>query len=148
KQYTSEVRAGEPLQLYLEIPGPGEHLVQISMRKDGAEIDKWVLARGVAFQPRDEGPASHVVRGTPPPPFPAASTIATSDAADGSAFPAQPHCGEPPPGQPRDLRPLPGGFGVGRSTPARWIEQKLAEDTARDAAGTVLAATDFPLDES
>ena len=38
------------------------------------------------------------------------------------------HWGEPPPNQARDLRELPGGYGMGNSTLAAWIEQRMAED--------------------
>ena len=48
-------------------------------------------------------------------------------------FPA--HWGEPPAMQTRDIRPLPGGFGMGSGTLARWIEQKMAEDAAGGGVG-------------
>ena len=38
------------------------------------------------------------------------------------------HWGEPPAAQTKDLRPLPGGFGMGSSTLARWIGENLAKD--------------------
>ncbi|MDC0219218.1 protease inhibitor I42 family protein [Verrucomicrobia bacterium] len=43
-------------------------------------------------------------------------------------FPA--HWGAPPRIQTRDLRPLPGGYGRGSSTLAKWIQQNLAKDAA------------------
>jgi hypothetical protein len=38
------------------------------------------------------------------------------------------HWGEPPAFQTRDYRELPGGYGYGRSTLARWIEMNLQKD--------------------
>ena len=41
----------------------------------------------------------------------------------GSRFPS--HWGAPPMAQTRDLRPLPGGYGMGSGTLKRWIEEKM-----------------------
>jgi len=41
-------------------------------------------------------------------------------------FPA--HWGKPPSAQTRDLRPLPGGYGMGSGTLARWIAENLERD--------------------
>ena len=46
----------------------------------------------------------------------------------GKAYPA--HWGAPPLRQTRDLRPLPGGYGRGSGTLARWIQQNLDKDAA------------------
>lgn len=43
-------------------------------------------------------------------------------------FPA--HWGEPPRMQTKDLRRLPGGYGMGSGTLRSWIQQKMAEDVA------------------
>ena len=43
------------------------------------------------------------------------------------------HWGEPPRMQTRDLRQLPGGYGMGSGTLARWIRENLDRDAA--AAG-------------
>jgi hypothetical protein len=40
------------------------------------------------------------------------------------------HWGEPPTVQTQDLRPLPGGYGMGSSTLACWIEAKMTADAA------------------
>ncbi|WP_221029489.1 DUF5060 domain-containing protein [Actomonas aquatica] len=147
KQRTSQVPAGEPYSSYLDIPGPGDHLIQISMHEDGFELDKWVLARGVVFEPDGEGPTPVIAEGSAPPPFPvAARAAAARETAYGTTLPFPARWGEPPPVQTRDLRPLPAGFGSGSSTLARWIEQQLATDHAREAAGTLLpaAAFEFP----
>ena len=45
----------------------------------------------------------------------------------GSRFPKS--WGEPPQMQTRDLRQLPGGYGMGSSTLAKWIQEKINEDT-------------------
>ena len=53
-------------------------------------------------------------------------------------FPA--HWGEPPRAQTRDLRPLPGGYGMGSGTLAKWIQQNLDKDAAStqpDGNGTI-----------
>lgn len=44
------------------------------------------------------------------------------------AFPK--HWGPPPAIQTRDLRPLPGGYGMGSGTLARWIQENLDRDAA------------------
>ena len=44
------------------------------------------------------------------------------------------HWGEPPALQTRDLRPLPGGYGRGSSTLARWIQEHLDQDASNDSA--------------
>ena len=54
-------------------------------------------------------------------------------AANGKAFPA--HWGAPPLRQTRDLRPLPGGYGRGSGTLARWIQGNLAKDAKGDKPG-------------
>ena len=50
-------------------------------------------------------------------------------APNGKAFP--PHWGAPPRLQTRDLRPLPGGYGSGSGTLAKWIQQNLDKDAAK-----------------
>ena len=40
------------------------------------------------------------------------------------------HWGKPPAAQTKDLRPLPGGFGMGSSTLAHWIKENIEEDKA------------------
>lgn len=44
------------------------------------------------------------------------------------------HWGQPPQIQTRDLRPLPGGYGRGSGTLARWIRDHLDRDEARELA--------------
>jgi hypothetical protein len=49
---------------------------------------------------------------------------------NGKEFPA--HWGAPPRAQTRDLRPLPGGYGSGSGTLAKWIQMNLDKDTAKE----------------
>ena len=50
-------------------------------------------------------------------------------APNGKPFPT--HWGQPPLRQTRDLRPLPGGYGRGSGTWARWIQENLDKDAAK-----------------
>ncbi len=61
RQRTPEVHVGIPLQLYLDVPTAGEHTFQISMREDGVEIDRWLLARDPDYRPESAGPPSRQV---------------------------------------------------------------------------------------
>jgi hypothetical protein len=54
------------------------------------------------------------------------ATKKTYKSPSGKPFPA--HWGEPPRIQTRDLRPLPGGYGRGSGTLARWIQTNLDRD--------------------
>ena len=75
----------------------------------------------------------------PPPIAPAAPAARLS-----SRFPE--HWGPPPLMQTRDLRPLPGGYGMGSGTLARWIAEKTAADAAAaDGAGRVGASEPGPV---
>lgn len=47
---------GVPRTLTLDVPSAGEHLVRFSMREDGFELDKIVLALDEGFAPEGEGP--------------------------------------------------------------------------------------------
>ena len=51
KQRTAKVHTGVPMQLFLDIPEPGEHEILISMREDGCELDKLVLATDRSYRP-------------------------------------------------------------------------------------------------
>jgi len=55
-QRTKEVHTGVPLQLFLDVPAAGEHVVQFSLREDGFEMDKFVLATNRDFKPEGPGP--------------------------------------------------------------------------------------------
>ena len=54
-------------------------------------------------------------------------------APSGKAYPA--HWGAPPRLQTRDLRLLPGGYGRGSGTLARWIQQNLDNDAKKNTPG-------------
>ncbi|MCP5527163.1 MAG: DUF5060 domain-containing protein [Verrucomicrobiales bacterium] len=72
-----------------------------------------------------------------PPPEVGAATSAPPTGESAPVRPSFPaHWGEPPAIQTRDYRPLPGGYGYGSSTLARWIQQHLDEDASRSGAGT------------
>ncbi len=70
RQRTPEVHVGVPGQLYLDIPTPGLHTFQISMREDGTELDKWLLTRDPAYVPAETGPAPVAHSGQLPAPIP------------------------------------------------------------------------------
>ncbi len=44
KQRTEQNHCGEPEKIYLEIPAPGVHTIQFSMREDGFAFDKFALS--------------------------------------------------------------------------------------------------------
>jgi len=49
KQRTEKVHCGEPGRIYLDIPAPGVHTISFSMREDGFEFDKFVMATSSHF---------------------------------------------------------------------------------------------------
>ncbi len=69
RQRTTEVHVGVPKLLYLDIPSAGEHTLQISMREDGFEVDKLLLALDFDYEPTGHGPAPRVHRGALPAAF-------------------------------------------------------------------------------
>jgi hypothetical protein len=70
RQRTEQVHTGVPMQLFLDIAKAGEHEIMFSLREDGFEMDKFVLAGNKAFKPEGTGPAVHVKAGRLPAPFP------------------------------------------------------------------------------
>jgi hypothetical protein len=70
RQRTEQVHVGVSGQLFLDVPAAGEHIVQISMREDGIEIDKWLMTTDGNYTPSGHGPAPSVKVGKLPPPFP------------------------------------------------------------------------------
>ena len=138
KQRTQEVHCGEPYKIYLDIEKPGVHEIQFSMREDGFEFDKFILTKEREFaRPADAGPKPEVKRGQLPPAFP---EVAKAPAE--KSFPA--HWGEPPQIQTMDYVPLPGGYGHGSSTMARWIQANLDKDAAAAERAFVMEAASFP----
>ncbi len=121
KQRTAVNHCGEPHKIFLDITRPGRHTVTFSMREDGFEFDKWIMTTDREFvAPAGVGPRSFVFQGTPPDPSPFVPVK--------KDYPE--HWGDPPLAQTRDLRPLPGGYGRGSSTLARWIQRNLDQDAA------------------
>lgn len=142
KQRTQQQHCGEPHKIYLDISEPGEHTIHFSMREDGFEFDKWLMTTDRSFpRPDGTGPKSVVIQGQPPEPF---AFLPVQ-----KRFPA--HWGDPPRLQTKDLRPLPGGYGRGSSTLARWIQQNLDRDAKRtptpatSGSSPTKAVSDLPL---
>ena len=70
KQRTQEVHCGVEHGIYLDIPSPGIHDIQFSMREDGFEFDKFIMTMDRDFsRPEDAGPETRLKSGTLPPPF-------------------------------------------------------------------------------
>ena len=69
RQRTPQVHVGVPGRLFLDVPTAGEHVVQISMREDGFEIDKWLMTTDANYVPTDSGPAPRVASGRLPAEF-------------------------------------------------------------------------------
>ncbi len=126
-QRTETVHTGVPMQLFLDIEKAGKHEIMFSLREDGFEMDKFVLASNTEFKPEGQGPAVKVKSGTLPAAFPEVAESAPAP----KMFPA--HWGEPPTIQTRDLRPLPGGYGEGSGTLATWIQDHLDKDATTSA---------------
>lgn len=140
RQRTEQVHVGVPLQLFLDIEKAGRHEILFSLREDGFEMDKFVLARSREFQPEGQGPAVRIVSGTLPAAFPEVARPAP----EARRFPT--HWGSPPAVQTSDMRPLPGGFGEGSGTLATWIQDNLDQDAAASAGALKMEAAGFPLE--
>ncbi len=90
RQRTTEVHVGVPGLLYLDIPSAGEHLIQISMREDGFEIDKIVLDKNFNYEPVGNGPIPRVYSGRIPPAFPVPAGYTEAPAVTPLEAPKQP----------------------------------------------------------
>jgi len=97
RQRTTEVHVGVPGQLYLDVPSAGVHVLNVSMREDGFELDRILLTRDPAYVPEGLGPPTRLLAGRLPAPFdqpaphppaaPAATELpATQFALAGSGF--------------------------------------------------------------
>ncbi len=53
KQRTEKVHCGEPGLIYLDVKEPGVHTVSFSMREDGFDFDKFILATTAHFVRKD-----------------------------------------------------------------------------------------------
>lgn len=56
KQRTEEVHCGEPYLIFLDIEKAGEHEITFSMREDGFEFDRFLLASEKEYRPEGIGP--------------------------------------------------------------------------------------------
>lgn len=68
RQRTDKVHAGVRYKLFLDIDQPGDHQIHFSIREDGFEFDKFVLALDRDYSPKNAGPNPKVKSGTPPAP--------------------------------------------------------------------------------
>ena len=66
KQRTASQHGGEPFKLYLTIAEPGLHEIVFSMREDGIEFDKWMMAREKKTTVDGHGPAARLKQGSLP----------------------------------------------------------------------------------
>ncbi len=71
-------------------------------------------------------------------------TLAFAASAQNKSFPA--HWGEPPKIQTMDFAPLPGGYGNGSSTLAKWITQNLGKDAQKAGGGAATSAALYTAD--
>ncbi|MGB6223229.1 DUF5060 domain-containing protein [Haloferula sp.] len=85
-QRTAKVHVGVPGILTLDVPTAGEHVIHVSMREDGIELDKILLANRKDYQPEDLGPDAVVKAGTAPKPFPFVSAPEAGKEAEGDAI--------------------------------------------------------------
>jgi hypothetical protein len=80
RQRTPDVHAGVPGRLFLDVPAAGEHVVQIAMREDGIEIDKWLMTTDRNYTPEGPGPAPRVRSGRMPGAYPVPAGYAEAPA--------------------------------------------------------------------
>jgi Domain of unknown function (DUF5060)/Putative collagen-binding domain of a collagenase len=81
KQRTEAVHVGVPMQLWLDVEKAGEHEILMSMREDGIEVDKLVLAKDREWTPDGVGPAVKVAAGKMPEAFAFVAAAAEAPAA-------------------------------------------------------------------
>ena len=75
------------VRLYLDIPTAGEHRIQFSIREDGLEFDKFVLARDRDYRPDALGPTAVVKKGMAPPPKTLSANYMQEDMPDAAPAP-------------------------------------------------------------
>lgn len=133
KQRTEKVHVGVFGRIWLDIPEPGVHNIQFSMREDGFEFDKFILTTAKPDQespPKGHGPKTKVKKGKLPPPFKASPKSKQT-----VRFPE--HWGAPPAVQTRDRVDLPDPYDKGSSTLRNWILNNQRKDAAKKEAKTV-----------
>lgn len=82
RQRTEEAHQGVPYALYLDIPSAGTHRIHFSIREDGLEFDKFVLARDRDYRPEGLGPMPAVKTGSAPAPLVLSATYQQGDVPD------------------------------------------------------------------
>ncbi|MGB7329016.1 MAG: hypothetical protein WBD31_29315 [Rubripirellula sp.] len=87
RQRTEEAHDGVPFELYLDIPSAGQHQIHFSIREDGLEFDKFVLALDRDYRPDGLGPTSAVHTGTAPPPKTLSASYVQADMPDAAPTP-------------------------------------------------------------
>lgn len=87
RQRTEEAHDGVPFELYLDIPSAGQHQIHFSIREDGLEFDKFVLALDRDYRPDGLGPTSAVHAGTAPPPKTLSANYVQADMPDAAPTP-------------------------------------------------------------
>ncbi len=87
RQRTEEAHDGVPFSLYLDIPSAGEHQIHFSIREDGLEFDKFILARDRDYRPDGLGPTSAINQGTAPPPKMLSANYVQEDMPDAAPAP-------------------------------------------------------------
>ena len=70
KQRTQTVHCGEPYLIFLDIEKSGLHEITFSMREDGFEFDRFILARDKKYVPEGIGPEVTLASGNLPEPYP------------------------------------------------------------------------------
>jgi len=79
KQRTEKEHCGVPKEIYLDIDKAGVHDIQFSLREDGFEMDKFILAKDINYIPEGEGPSVKVISGKLPAAFPKVDANAVSE---------------------------------------------------------------------
>lgn len=87
RQRTEEVHTGVPMDSYLDIPTAGEHEIEVSMREDGLEFDKLLLASDINYRPQSTGPTSIAKSGQIPPPKTLSAKITSDSTTTGASTP-------------------------------------------------------------
>ncbi|WP_298551396.1 hypothetical protein [uncultured Algibacter sp.] len=72
KQRTKEIHCGIPHNIYLDIKEAGVHDILFSMREDGFEFDKFILAQDKLYIPKGKGAKVNTI-GQLPKPYPSVS---------------------------------------------------------------------------
>jgi hypothetical protein len=65
QQRRPENHCGTPNTLWIDIPAPGQHTFMLSMREDGAELDKIILTKNAKYIPQGVGPSETLYQPKP-----------------------------------------------------------------------------------